>query len=765
MDMSETNESLALDVKPPGANDPANDALLDLLHEHYAPIFQLALAFLDSPEAARRTALRILAAVQPESEAWRTPRGKIKLYATALKETQRIAQRSALSQSLATQPSGFTASLWRMVDAWELRERQLCVLYYVLGWPTDEAAKALGVGVGAVQAQLEIFRRRFTSLPEQDPIEDLPAETFAAAEQLNDPLALPGNTTQQATIKRYTPLEIRVARSLRQRWPAPSTDATEAQTLLEEARQLVEQIYRPFQFPFGKVAWAVGAAAALLFVLLVGGLALFWIAGRGNDGGRASSPSDAESLPTSEVRPLTRRSSLGDIHRRWQESSTLWRSLTVDVQSIRYGPASYIGAPRAYRTQAWILLPDQSIQLIGLLSQPIGKVDVVAGQRRFTRNYADNSTSSELWNGEEDELLSEGDLRAMIFPVSSPWAVRDGAIRAVENATIAGRSAVAFDWFNPEGQREARLWLDVYTGILLRVETYTGADFQTLESVSLATEIAFDRQEPPPALLIAARQRQTMTSEVDPSLLGYLPTATPAHTSPPRKPLPMDAAPAGMDVSRSQLTFQFPNDPNVSNAQLNTASAPAELFADGYWLGSFKFGLPWMLRCQRSPDGRRLAFNTYSDGSAAEDGLLRWFNINDPTKIYSLLPEMNVAAFAFSPNSLRLAAAGSARDGQADGLYVVEIATGEANFILEAHEAYSLVWSADGEFIALIGRLPGETAPAMLVVHVRTHRLAFRGVPGQVSGAPPPTSSVSSWGVEFPVQMGGMDECAAPPGL
>jgi len=761
--MSETNKSPALDAKPPGANDPANDPLLDLLRDHYAPIFQLALAFLDSPEAARRIALRILAAAQPENEAWRTPRGKNKLYAAVLKETQRIAQRSTLSQPFATQPVGFTASLWHMVDAWDLRERQLCVLYYVLGWSTDDAAKVLGVSVGAVQAQLDIFRRRFATLPEQDPIEDLPTETFATAEQLNDHLALPGEAAQQAAIKRYNPLEIRVARSLRQRWPAPPMGSAEAQALLEEARQLTKQITRPLQFPPGRVAWAVGAVAALLFVLLVGGLAIFWIAGRGNARQSASSPSVAQGLPTPEVRPLTRRSSLEDIRRRWQESTSLWRSLTVDVQSIRYGPASYIGAPRAYRAQAWILLPDQSIQLTGLLSQPIGKVDVIAGQRRFTRNYANNSTFSELWNGDVDELLPEGILRAMIFPATSSWAARDGAVRPAENAQIAGRSAVAFDWLNSEGQREARLWLDVYTGILLRVEIYTGADFQTLESISLITEIAFDRQEPPPALVIAARQRQSMTSDVNPSLLGYLPTATPVHTMPPRKPLPMDAASVGMDVSRSQLIFQFPNDPTISNAQVNTASAPAELFADGYWLGSLKFGLPWMLRCQRSPDGRRLAFNTFSDGSAPEDGILRWFNINDPSRIYQLLPEMSVTAFAFSPDSLRLAAAGSARNGQPDGLYVVEIATGEADFILEAHEAYSLVWSADGEFIALIGRLPGETAPAMLVVHVRTHHLAFRGIPGQVSGAPPPTSSVSSWGVEFPVSMGGMDECAAPP--
>ncbi len=762
MKMSETNEQPVLDTEPPG------DPLLDLLHHHYAPIFRLAFSFLDSPEAARRTALRILTAAQPEAETWRTARGKIKLYATALREIQRLSQRTSLYQSLATQPAGFTASLWRMVDSWDVRERQLCVLYYVLGWPTDEAAKALGVGVGAAQAQLDIFRRRFATLPEQDPIEDLPAETFAAAEQLDDKLALLGDAAQQAAIKRYTPLEIRVARSLRQRWPAPPVGATEAQALLTEAHQLTQKSVSSFRLLSNRSVWLAGVAAALFFAFLAGGLAIFWIVEKRAGLQNAPPASVAEGLstpfpPTPEVHPLTRRSSLEDIRRRWQESTSLWRSLTVDVQTIRYGPASYIGPPRAYRAQAWVLLPDQGIQLTGLLSQPIGKVDVVAGQRHFTRNYADNSTASELWNGEAHQLLPEGDLRLMLFPASSPWATRDGAIRSVENTQIAGRSAVALDWFNPEGQREARLWLDAYTGILLRVETYTGPDFQTLESVSLATEIAFDRQEPPPTLVIAARQRQTMASEVNPSLLGYLPTATPAHTSPPRKPLPADPAPAGMDVSRSRLIFQFPNDPAVSNAQINTASVPADLFADGYWLGSFKFGLPWMLRCQRSPDGRRLAFNTFSDGSATEDGVLRWLNLTEPAKVYQLLPEINVASFAFSPDSLRLAAAGSARSSQPDGLYVVEIATGEADFILEAHEAHSLVWSQDGEFIALIGRLPGETAPAMLVVHVRTHWLTFRGIPGQTSGAPPPTSSISSWGVTFPVKMGGMDECAAPP--
>jgi hypothetical protein len=92
----------------------------------------------------------------------------------------------------------------------------------------------------------------------------------------------------------------------------------------------------------------------------------------------------------------------------------------------------------------------------------------------------------------------------------------------------------------------------------------------------------------------------------------------------------------------------------------------------------------------------------------------------------------------------------------------VDIGTGESRLLLVVDQAHSLVWSPDGEFLALIGIPEGQDSPATLVLHVRTGQIAYQGPPGAIDQAPP-DSPIAAWGSPFPVEMGGMDECAAPP--
>jgi Tol biopolymer transport system component len=94
-------------------------------------------------------------------------------------------------------------------------------------------------------------------------------------------------------------------------------------------------------------------------------------------------------------------------------------------------------------------------------------------------------------------------------------------------------------------------------------------------------------------------------------------------------------------------------------------------------------------------------------------------------------------------------------------VYLVDIATGESRLLLAAEDARSLLWSPDGEFLALVGRLPNQEQPASLVLHVRTRQIAYQGEPGMI-GETPADSPIAAWGVPFPVEMGGMDACAAP---
>ena len=351
----------------------------------------------------------------------------------------------------------------------------------------------------------------------------------------------------------------------------------------------------------------------------------------------------------------------------------------------------------------------------------------------------------------------------MIFPASSTWATLQGEFRPVQTTQLAGREAVAFDWINPEGQREARLWLDSQTGIILRAQNFGGSDYQTLIDDSMLTSLAFERSEPPPGLITGARLGEIPPVSNDPSFSALPPTPTPAAAPVDRPSPPVDTAPAGFNPTGSYLTFHFTRDPGVANATTDTAAQPAELVADGYSLGRTQFGLPWTLRCDRSPDGQRLAFNTASDGATPADDSVRWFNLSKPHSIYQPLPNLEAVSFAFSPDSRRLAVAGQGNVYSESGVYLVDIGTGESQLLLAVDQARSLAWSPDGEFLALIGVPEGQDTASVLVLHVRTGQFAYQGPPGAIDQAPA-DSPIAAWGIPFPVDMGGMDDCAAPPG-
>ncbi len=632
-------------------------------------------------------------------------------------------------------------------------EHHLLVLVFVLGWAPAKAAELLGVSESAARAQLALFHSRLCPLLDKAPASTIPPEAILPE--------LPGDLAASA--------DRRLAAVLQARWPAPQLSQDEIQALVYQVEEMAAGLRQKQvkSVPYRRLTVLLGAAAVLL-LCLTGGLGI-WLLNTQGAGMQLQATATATAYGAStpfpqvtKVAPLTRRSSDETIRQRWAESASLWHSLSADLQTWRYGPLSYSGLPRAYRQQAWVLQPDQSIALTGLLGSEPGESYLAAQDRIFMRSTAENETTSDAWDGQLASLVPDGPLRQMVFPASSPWATRQGSFRGIKTEQQAGRETIVYDWINADGDREARLWLDNQTGIILRSQIFTGDDNQTLIDESLITTLELERGQPPPALITGARLDHAGPVSADPAFAALQPTPTPASPPVERPGIPPDPAPPGFDPSGSRLAFLFPRQPQVANAAADTAAQPAELSADGYSLGITRFGLPWTLRCQRSADGRRLAFNTGSDGAAPADDSLRWLNLNKPQAVYQPLPDLRAVSFAFDPNGRQIAVAGQGRDDHTSGVYLVDIGTGESRLLLAAEEADSLLWSPDGEFLALIGQLPDQTDPAILVLHVNTGRFAYQGPPGVVDELPA-DAPILGWGLPFPVVMGGMDACAAPP--
>jgi len=727
---------------------------------------------LHDQEAAQRAARRALALAWTEQQRRRREIGRRRVFTLALKAIQEeehahphsgteppppadgkvgggdppsaapIPPTAKISGGKASNPS--LAAFWHAVDSLGRRERRLLLLRYLLGWPPEDAAALLGVSKGAVKAQIDLFHRQ------------LRPELQAALH--HDP------ATAHALLRDEF-LESYLAQLMQARWPEAGLSPQELDALAEQVEALAAaEMGRPLPV----IPWLTAGIILAAAIFLAGSLAGWAAGGRLLDWVYAATATATPPGMPTPVTPapqeagLSRRSSSNQIRVRWIDSPNLWHTLWIDAQTVDYGPTSYRGAPRFYRSRAWISQPSESVEISGLLSEAPASFYQVSYDTFVYNNAAIPFSDSGYWYGPVEQLLHDENLRALVFPATSPWTILEGEFRAVQTVQFAGRPAVIFDWLNPQGQRAARLWLDTQTGIVLQAQEYDGKTGDILLRQRTVTAIGFDQAAPPPGL-VDEPLLGSIPTPLDPDAIDLSPTPTLAATPEARPALPLEAAPSFFDPAGSTLVFQFAYDPLAANATQNLATLPADLLADGYWLGSLHFGLPWMLRCTRSPDGQRLAFNTASDGTAAPDEILRWFNLKEPGTLYQPLPNLRAASFAFSPDSRRLAVAGTGVSGQASGVFLVNLGTGEASLLLEAQDAHSLAWSLDGEHLALIGTLPDEAEPAAIVLHVRTGQIAHQGPLEQPGDLAPLDSPILLWGIPFPVEMGGMEACAQPP--
>ena len=744
------------DQLPTGSQVIHTSIIDTLVREYYASVYRLALAALQDSGAAQRAAERTFVAALLHLHR-RFPPGdtRLWLYALALKAIHVEGHRLTRKPGIPPAPATPERRLWRTVDDLGSKERMLCVLHYVLCLKNSEAAALLHVGESAVRAQLEIFRSKFR---------EILGDRGAALPEIAGNVP-PGELSVEA----LPSMENRVAESLQKRWPAPLLSPAELEEVINRLKQLAAQERARQQriLPFRRLAIAIGVI--LLAVLcLFGGLIAWLVSSRSSAG--AGQPTAIEgwatrAAPLPKVKPLTRRSDSEVILLRMQESSTLWNTLWIDSQKMAYGPQSYIGPPRMLHAQAWISQPDQSVEVMGLSGRAPSSIYMVLGDRSYYLNPTLAKSTTQKFSDSADSLLSSAWLRDMVYPGESTWAEGEGSVKAVKYEEIAGLHAVVTDWINPQGRREARLWLDAQTSLILRLQEYGGDDSRLLLSDTVVTEIAYNRASPPPSLSEALELKEPqITSEgsgIPPT--QHPPTPSPTGAMTDRVPLSPEPAPARFDPTLSRLIFQFPMELSIANSPTATVDIPAELFADGYLLGSVKFGLPWVLRCDRSPDGQRLAFNTGTDGVSPPGDSLRWFNLKDPRAVYQPLPGLHVSSFVFSPDSRRLAVFGSGEGEWESGIYLLEIGTGEHQLLIHLAGAASLVWSPDGEFLALMGSMTEADRQAALVIHINTGQVAYRIEAEFLDDETSTDWPMASWGVEFPVEMGGMDQCAAPP--
>ncbi len=710
-----------------------------LIQDHAGGLYVVAQAVLDDSLLAHQVLVDTLADAWIRLEQRHETPPADWFFSQAWKHSRALARQSAPTHHDPPSENDIDRKMAVLTASFDPQQRLLCALHYTLGWSDERAARLLRVRPGAIRQQLNLFEEKFVSV-------------------LSDP-----TSAEQLALTDASPISA-AALSFQHRYATPEWVTEGWAGLIDQVRVRAGQRQRekitgsildriPLQST-SALKWVLLGSAGMLILAacLVSGIFL------------ALSAQKTESVPAIKQQPrrLTWLSSPQSIRDRLIESSSLWNTLWIDVQTTDYGPVGYIGAPRLYRVQAWIRQPDQSIQLFGLLSaEPSSAYLVSEGRITYFNPTLKRSSSQPVESTFLQPLLDNKRLDEMVFPGSSPWTLRAGLFRVEDTDRILEMDALVVNWYNAFGQREARLWLDPQTGLILRAQEFCGDQFELLLSDTIVTDLAFDQSFPPAHLADAVQAVGSSSPLIESQTARMIePTPTPAIQPGKRPSLPVDPAPGAFNPASSQLVFRFPNNLAATNIQTGTAEVDIQLIADGYKLADTRFGLPWMLRCDRSPDGNRLAFNTGSDFTSVPDDSLRWLDLREPTKIYQPIRDLHADAFAFSPDSQQIAV--FARGSQADqtGLYLINLAIAENRLVLALTQADHLLWSPDGEQLALVGKLSDTETAHVILVHLSTGQIAFQA-PLPAPGAPIPTDwPISAWGLPFPPTEPGLETCA-----
>jgi hypothetical protein len=184
-------------------------------------------------------------------------------------------------------------------------------------------------------------------------------------------------------------------------------------------------------------------------------------------------------------------------------------------------------------------------------------------------------------------------------------------------------------------------------------------------------------------------------------------------------------------------------------------SAPGSA-SNGYLLGRVDFGAVSGGWCDRSTDGRRLAFNWVQPGMETNPAThLRWFELTAPGAVHEPDPELNLqSSVAFAPTGYTLAF--FACKQEACGLYLLDAEgdPGSARLLTPDLIGYAPpTWKPDTSQIASES-LDGQGSPVLTIVDAQTGAIVYQG--------PRAGSPFESWGVSLVEGQTSFERCIAP---
>jgi len=435
---------------------------------------------------------------------------------------------------------------------------------------------------------------------------------------------------------------------------------------------------------------------------------------------------------------------------------TLW----LEAQIIDYGPESYIGPARVLRTQIWM---DQN-QFLSLIGYP-DRLPTEALLQNSEGTFIAKPASSQPWffewndyDQDQDESLTIKEQKKMVATIFDTQGFERGYTFAdFGRETQAGILALKFDVINSEGKLTDRIWYDDQRGLVLRRIQFSPANPNTPLFEVQVKQVAYNTTLPGDFFDAQIPWRGGFAQDASgkpAALVGNPPLVYNKRT-----PLPHLEMPVNLDPAFSILMFQYP-----LTYPVDSPYAPVEMFGNHFFIDTIEFGNPWSLNCNRSPDGNWLAFDSPSLPPYTYTHVLRLVNLANITAPPRHIEQSeNVSVFAFSPDSQSIAFFSPSKNREKGTLFVYNLSTAELKPIMNYFDVKSLVWNPDGTSLGMIARPEvGSYADYVVVYDLQMDKITY-STPVDYESNAFQEWPMLKWGIEFPVEMGEMDDCAKPP--
>ena len=267
---------------------------------------------------------------------------------------------------------------------------------------------------------------------------------------------------------------------------------------------------------------------------------------------------------------LSMDSSSDAIRQKMLHSALTWKTIWMD--GVVYESMDSHGNPQVgTRQQIWI---DQMTARFRFLSGPVdgaaSTFKVSDGVSILDMNLSTGETqTSAMPQGLAGQFVSQpaGDIGSpnplwgqigeplAEMALSSDYAQNDGSYQPVAIEMVAGRQALVMDWTYTQNSLPSwRLWLDVHTAVILKMQTFGKGGGDKVQSESVVTNLQYD----PPAL--------------PDGLFSVTPASPPAFSdvvgSPRESATPGPAVPAGTDPLGDVYFFVLTPGDELNGARL-----------------------------------------------------------------------------------------------------------------------------------------------------------------------------------------------------